>query len=246
VDFPDGSTCKAKRLGYDERLRLAVLRVESRDLPVLPAAPADEARPGRFVVALGYPHGNPDDGSPQVTFGIVSRTAALFSLHPAFRAIQTDAGVAGGNRGGPLVDIEGRLLGVLLDVNDTEPMGYRSRGMRGRYVGNAGLGFAVPVEVLSEIVPRLAKGEVLQPVHLGVRLEPVPGVGLRVVTVEGPAAAAGLAKEDVIIAIAGTQVQTVEALQRALVPFKVGAEIDVTFLRGGKKQTVKLKLDAAK
>jgi S1-C subfamily serine protease len=245
VDFADGSTRKAKRLGYDERLRIAVLRVETRDLPVLPAAPADEPRPGRFAVALGYPHENPDGGSPQVTFGIISRTGALGSLHPALRALQTDAGVAGGNRGGPLVDLEGRLLGVLLDVNDTEPMGYRSRTLRGRYVGNAGLGFAVPVDVLSEVVPRLEKGEVLQPVYLGVGLAAVPE-GLRIANVvkDGPSAKAGLVVGDVIVAVAGKEVKTVPALQQALLPFNSGAEIDVTVLRDGKKQTVKVKLDA--
>ena len=91
-----------------------------------------------------------------LTLGILSRTGGLNRLHPAFHALQTDAAVAGGNRGGPLLDIEGRLMGVLLDVNDTDGRGYQLRA-KGSYEGNAGLGFALPMRQLRALNDRMLR-----------------------------------------------------------------------------------------
>ena len=248
VDLPNGTAVKAQVRGRDERLRIALLAVDVTGLTVLEPCPEADLRTGRFVLALGYPHDDPAKGTAQVTFGVLSRTEALRSLHPAIRALQTDAAVAGGNRGGPLVDMEGRLMGVLLDVNDTDGRGYFSRA-RGSYFGNAGLGFAVPLHVLRDVMPKLKKGGLLRSPYLGVGTEPVEG-GIRVRSVGAKnskgdpttAARAGLKVGDVIVSIAGSALTQAQDLRRTLMRFTVGDEVEIVYTRAGKRVTIKVTL----
>ena len=239
VDLLDGQTFAAKLLGKDERLRLALLKIEAKGLPVLQPAPRDAHRAGHLAVALGYPHARPQN-TPQLTFGIVSRTNALTMIHPAFSAVQTDAAVSASNRGGPLVDIDGRLLGMLLDVNDTEMVGYMTR-QRGRVMGNAGLGFAVPWTTIQEVVPRLARGEVMKAGFLGVRTVEGKGGLLIVAVVEKNskgtptgAHAAGMKKGDLILSIGGEKTATPRDLRRVLGGFAAGDKVEVVVRRAGK------------
>jgi len=247
VDLLDGQTYSAKVLGKDERLRLALLKIEAKGLPVLEPAPPEAHRAGHFAIALGYPHAQPKN-TPQLTFGILSRTDALSMLHPAFAALQTDAAVSATNRGGPLVDVEGRLLGVLLDVNDTEFVGYMSR-KRGRFTGNAGLGFAIPWATLSTLVPRLARGEVLKAAFLGVRTVEKKG-HLEVILVleknskDQPtgAKAAGIAKGDVILTIDGKEIRNVRDLRRVLGACAAGDKVKIVVSRKGEKRELQVVL----
>jgi S1-C subfamily serine protease len=247
VDLPDGRSLPAKVLGTDERTRIALIAIKAKDLPVLPAAPRG-VRTGSFVLALGFPHEEPERATPQVTFGIVSRTRALGRLHVAMQAVQTDAGVAGGNRGGPLVDLEGRFVGVLLDVNDTSGQGYATR-MAGAYVGNAGLGFALPPSVLDAIVPRLAKGVRFRLGFLGVStrkgergLDVLNVVEKNSKGVPTTAAKAGLKKGDVLVRIGKTALKEQRDLQAALAYVTVGDKLEIEFLRGDETKTVTVEL----
>ena len=250
VDLMDGTSAKATILGIDERLRLALLRIDRKGLPALRAASRDTVRSGRFAIALGYPHENPAVSSPQVTVGILSRIGALDQVHTAMRALQTDAGVAGGNRGGPLVDIDGNILGVLLDVNETNMQGYRGLKV-GAYGGNAGLGFAIPCSVIQEILPRLKKGEDLLPVLLGISTRETKE-GLLVASVSSknrggqPTAAAsvGLKPGDTIVELGGQAMRRTDDLTRALGRHTVGDVLDIVWLRAGKRMAGKLKLGA--
>ena len=247
VDLLDGRTFPAQVLGKDERLRLVLLKIDAKGLPVLEPAPPEAHRAGHFVVALGYPHARPKN-TPQLTFGILSRTGALSMLHPAFSALQTDAAVSASNRGGPLVDTEGRLLGVLLDVNDTEFVGYMTR-KRGRFTGNAGLGFAVPWTTLSTLIPRLARGEVMKAAFLGVRTVEKKGA-LEVVLVleknskDQPtgAKAAGMAKGDVILTIGGKEIRSTRDLRRVLGAFAAGDKVKIVVSRKGEKRELEVVL----
>jgi len=249
VDLLDGKSYKATILGTDERLRLALLRIDRKGLPAMRTAPRDTVRSGRFAIALGYPHENPDVSSPQVTVGILSRTGALDRVHPMMRALQTDAGVSGGNRGGPLIDIDGNILGVILDVNETNSRGYSSRKFAGAYAGNAGLGFAIPTSVIEEILPRLKKGESLRPVLLGISTRETKE-GLLVASVSPkdrggqPTAAAsvGLKKGDTIVQLAGQAMRRTSDLTRALSRCTVGDVLEIAWMRAGKRMTGKLKL----
>lgn len=248
VDLLDGRSLPATLLGYDERLRVALLSVEARGLAQIADVPETDWRAGRFAVALGFPHESPRAQTPQLTAGILSRTGALFALHPGFRALQTDAGVGGGNRGGPLLDAEGRLLGVLLDVNDTEPMGYGLRA-RGAYAGNAGLGFALPMAVVRAIVPRLRKGEILRAAFLGVGVDDVPE-GVRVTSLspknsKGDATAAseaGLREGDLLVSIDGRPLRRAADLRDIMAGYSVGDEIEIVVTREGASVTMRAKL----
>jgi len=250
VDLLDGSSHSARLVGLDERVRLALLKIEARGLAVLPPSPVESRRRGALAFALGFPHGDPATTPPQVTWGIVSRTGALGALHPAFDAVQTDAAVNGANRGGPLLDLEGRLLGVLLDVDDTEPRGYFARGPA-QYGANAGLGFAVPPERIADVVERLARGVTLRAAWLGVAADAAEG-GVRVLSVEAAnasgeataAAAAGLRPGDIVVSVGGVETKDPAALRRALGGFAAGDVIEIVFLRGGAETRVSVALGA--
>jgi len=238
VDMMDGQSFPATVLGCDERLRLALLKINLNALRPLEPAPETEYRAGRIALALGYPHMRPGKDTPQLTFGILSRTGALGNLHPAFDALATDAGVSEANRGGPLVDTDGRLLGVIVDVNDTSPQGYFTRA-RGAYAGNAGLGFAVPWTVIARILPRLKAGEVLKAAFLGVGTKETTD-GLEVVNVSeknsqgqpSAAKAAGIQKGDVILSIGGKEIRTTRDLRAVIATFSAGDKTTIRVRRG--------------
>ena len=244
VDLPDGTDRAAKLVGYDERLRIALIRAKTKGLRPLTEAPDESIRAGRFAIALGFPHADPEALAPRLTFGIVSRAGALRQIHPALRAIQTDAKVGGGNRGGPLVDLEGRLLGVILDVNDTERTGYHSR-RRGRYVGNAGLGFALPLAAVRPVLDKLKAGARLEGAYLGVRSIPVTG-GLQIVEVlpDTAAAAAKLAVGDLIVSLDGRKVETTQELIEALALKTAGDAVKMKVVRGTQTLDVDVTLRA--
>jgi S1-C subfamily serine protease len=248
VDLRDGTELPATLLGRDERLRLALLSVHHEGLTALEPASGDSLRSGRIAIALGFPHGYPIRQTPQVTVGIVSRTAALGSLHPAFRAVQTDAGIAGGNRGGPLVDIDGKLIGVILDVNESNPRGYHLK-IQGDIAGNCGLGFAVPAEVLRELVPKLEEGAILRPGFLGVGTREAEE-GLLVTNVSEknskgePSAAkkAGINPGDRFVKVGGESIRGQADLTRVLGGYCAGDEVELVLEREGRRLTVKVVL----
>ncbi len=239
VDLSDGKSYEATVVGRDERLRLALLAIATKGLTPLEPAPEGAFRAGAFAIALGYPHMRPGKDTPQLTFGILSRTRALSQLHPAFDALATDAAVSEANRGGPLVDIDGRLLGILVDVNDADLAGYFTRA-RGAYAGNAGLGFAVPWTVLDRILPRLRVGAVLKAGFLGISTADTPE-GPEVVNVteknsQGrPTAAqeAGIARGDLILAIDGKPVRTGEEVRTLVSSLSAGDRVTVRLRRAG-------------
>lgn len=248
VDLGDGQSFPATVLGTDERLRLALLKIELTGMKPLDPVPEEELRAGELAIALGYPHMRPGQETPQLTFGIISRTGALKDLHPAFDAIATDAAVSESNRGGPLVDVDGRLLGILVDVDDTNLQGYATRA-RGAYAGNAGLGFAVPWAVIQRILPPLKEGKALKPALLGVATAESPQ-GLEVVEVTEKnsagqptgAMAAGVAKGDLILAIDGKEVRTTREVKRAVAVLSAGDKITLRIRRGEKEMDVTVTL----
>jgi len=239
VDLEDGQSFPATVLGRDERLRLVLLKIELTGMKPLDHVPEEDLRAGRLAVALGYPHMRPGKETPQLTFGIISRTGALGNVHPAFDALATDAGVSEANRGGPLVDMEGRLFGIIVDVNDADQQGYYTRA-RGAYAGNAGLGFAVPWTVIERILPRLKAGDVLKGAFLGVGTSETPD-GLEVVNVseknsQGQSTAAkeaGIAKGDLILSIGGKEVRTTRDLRAAISSFSAGDKVTIRIRRAG-------------
>ncbi len=231
VRISGSRSATAEIVGTDERTDLAVLRTEARDLPVLPLAER-RLSVGEVVVAIGNPLGF----ERSVTAGVVS---ALYRNLPTPQGgmleglVQTDASINPGNSGGPLLDASGEVVGV-----NTAMLPWAR-----------GIGFAIPAHTASWVASVLIRhGEVRRPL-LGIAargedLEPAlareagHARAVRVVeVVEGsPAQAAGLARDDLLVAANGSPIWTLDDLQRALV-LGGSAELAVEILRGHERRT---------
>lgn len=184
VFLPDGGDLVAKVVAHDGLLGVALLKAELAAGQVLDpptAAPADAYAPGRFVVALGNPYGSTRRTLPLLSVGILSKQHEADASAAWRGQWQTDAGVTDGNCGGALVDVRGRLLGML---QIWHPM------QHGR---NSGIGFVVPWDDVEAALPRLQEGHSRKRGFLGIQFrdgakEPFLGT----VTEASPAARAGL------------------------------------------------------
>lgn len=226
VETPDGRALPAKLRGRDLRLRVVLLRVPGLGAPA-PVVPEGERAAGAFVVALGGVLGGP--GAPSATSGIVSVTGRFEG-----RADQVDAALDASNAGGPLVDLEGRLLGVLVHVDDR--LGERS-----------GVGFSVPLARILAVLERLAQGDQLEPGWLGVVIprqdDGNPGVAVRAVVPGSAAALAGVAAGDRVVALADRPVLNRRAFREAVADLYAGQKVVLDVLREG--ATVRLELTLA-
>lgn len=231
----DGRTILADLAGDDPATDLALLRVSSTDrLPFVTLGDSNGLRPGHMVAAVGAPFGF----SWTVTWGIVSALGRTLGSQVAGRVIegviQTDAPLNPGNSGGPLLDAEGRVVGINTAV----------------FAPAQGLCFAVPSNTASFVVSEiLGHGHVRRAV-LGIEGEEVVfptavaraadlaeprGVAVRSVGRESPAHGAGVRKGDVVVAFAGRPVATVADLHRMLDSRAIGAELPLVVLREGKR-----------
>ncbi len=133
VRLIDGRRFEGKVVGLDERVDLALVKIDAKGLPVAALGDSNRTRVGEFVLALGHPFGL----EQTVSFGIVSRKGAPIQVAaPGFEFIQTDAAVNPGNSGGPLVNMAGEVVGVnsMAAVNGT-------------------IGFAIPVNLVKALLP---------------------------------------------------------------------------------------------
>ncbi len=229
VTLHDGRTFVARPAGRCEARALLLLRIEAKDLAVAPLADAGALEVGRWALALGRGLGG---DAPSVTRGIVSALGRVGG-----RAVQTSAAVSPVSYGGPLAGLDGRVLGLIV------PLDLRG-GMPGVAVYDSGIGFAIPAPELPALVARLARGEVLRPAFLGVVPDPSHAGGVRVAEVApgSPAAAAGLAPGDVILAAGDEPVTAPWRLLRALARRAAGDELELEVRRGvaSRKVTVRL------
>jgi S1-C subfamily serine protease len=214
----NGRRVRARLVGSDPATDLAVLRLRpaaSARLETLPVGDSQRVRPGDLAVAIGNPYGL----RRSVTAGVVSAVGRRIDAPdgaPIRDAIQTDAAINPGNSGGPLLDADGRVIGVL------------SQG-RGD-----GIAFAVPVDTLQSVVPQLERWGEVRRGYLGVTTSPASrGSGARVVeTAErGPAARAGLRSGDVIVSVAGQRVGGPDALTTVIVEQSPGRSVRIEFRR---------------
>lgn len=239
VGLTDGRTLEAVLVGRDPHVDLAVLKVEADDLAQIEFANSDRLRVGDFVVAIG----NPFNLKQTVTSGIVSalgRTGLGIEGYEDF--IQTDASINPGNSGGALVDLRGRLVGINTAI--LAPSG-----------GNVGIGFAIPGNIVGPIMEQLIDhGEVrrgligmtVQDVYpaladaFGVRAR--QGVIVTRVEPGSPAANAGLMEGDIVRRLGERRLEDAgDYLSQAAVVF-IGSEIDVTYVRDGRRKSVKMRI----
>ena len=253
VTFPDGQTFDARVVGAAPDYDLAVLKIEPAGRGLTPILPGSSRglRVGQSVLAIGNPFGL----DTSLSKGIVSalgRTMLSMSQRRISDVIQTDAAINPGNSGGPLLDFEGRLVGINTAI-------YSPSG------ASAGIGFAVPVDTISRIAPQLiANGRVTR-AGVGVQLLPdsltrrgrVEGAGVAAVLPGSPAERAGIegarqlgwgsfALGDVIIAVDGQTVKNTDDLRDALEARQPGETVTLTLLKNGQSREVEVALIEAR
>jgi putative serine protease PepD len=231
VKLADGSTWKATVVGSDASSDLAVLKIAAPASKLTPLALADSSAVavGDGVVAIGNPFGL--DGT--VTSGIVSavdREITAPDSTPIERAIQTDAAINHGNSGGPLLDLQGKVIGVTSQIESDSG-------------GNDGVGFAVPSNTVRAVAGQLIATGKAQHALLGVNVKTVAaGVGITQVEAGSAADSAGLEVGDVITAVGGKPVATAQRLRAVIAAHAPGDKLALAVTRNGQKQTVSVTL----
>lgn len=229
VRFQDNKTYDASVVGLDSAYDLAVLKVPAGNLPVAVLGDSDKVIVGDATVAVGSPLGL----SGTVTSGIVSAlnrpvTAGDQSATSFINAIQTDAAINPGNSGGPLVNAAGQVIGVNTAIAS---MGSAFGGQS----GSIGLGFAIPINQAKRVAEELiTTGKSTHPI-IGVALsQSFSGEGAQVqdVTVDGPAAKAGLKSGDVIVKFEGQPVTDSTELIVRIRSKNVGDTVTLTLASG--------------
>ena len=223
VLFADGQQANAGVVGTDTDTDLAVIKVEASGLTPIDRATEDNVRVGDIVLAIGNPFGI---GST-VSLGIVSAMGRSgITDAPLIDFIQTDAAINPGNSGGPLIDTDGRLVGINTLIY--------SNG-----AGSEGIGFAIPRELaISVFEDILEHGEVRRG-WLGVTLEPTPGDGRRTgllvrrVTPFSPASTAGIRAGDVLVAINGVAARSSVDTFKQLAGTNPGEQLSLRIARSG-------------
>jgi len=217
---------------------LAVVKVDvDRKLPILKWGDSEGLRVGDSVLAIGNPLGI----GMSVSAGIVSALNRDIEDTPFDNYIQTDAAINHGNSGGPLVDMNGDVVGVDTALYNPDEAG-----------GFIGIGLAIPSETAHFVVSRLLDPSHPKPGWLGFKLQDLTpelaeALGMRgakgsiIATVEtgGPAIAAGLRPGDVLTAIGKAKLSDSRAFMRAIVQIPIGQPADLTIWRDGKEQTIK-------
>jgi S1-C subfamily serine protease len=253
VTLSDQSNYRATLVGAFPDRDLAVLRIDApkEKLRAIVVGGSGELQVGQKVYAIGNPFGL----DQTLTTGVISalnREIESVTRRPIRGMIQTDAAINPGNSGGPLLDSAGRLIGVNTAI-------YSPTG------SFAGIGFAIPVDEVNRVVPRLIRdGKFVRPA-LGIQPAPQAfqralglGKGIAIVGVlpDSPAAKAGirpfmrtpdgnLVRGDVIVALAGKEVATLEDLQTELELRQPGETVAVTVARGDKRENIQVRLGLA-
>jgi S1-C subfamily serine protease len=231
----DGDPVEAELLGTDPSVDLALLKVDPGDvdggLAPLELGASENLRPGDPVIAIGSPFGL----SGTVTSGIVSALGRTIQAPNGFSisgAIQTDAAINPGNSGGPLLDEQGRVIGV------------NSQIRTGGGNANTGVGFAVPVDEIKRSLPALEKGQDPERAFLGVSsgLAPEGGAAVDTVVPNGPAAKAGLREGDTIVEINDQPVNDPDDVSSVVNSRRPGDEVRVVVERGGERRTLTVTL----
>lgn len=233
VTLADGRKLEAEIVATDYSRMLTLLNVEASGLPLSEPAPLDEARVGQWTLAVGKIF---DIKVPNVSPGVLSAKNRIWG-----KAIQTDAKVSPFNYGGPLIDIRGRVLGVIV------PLSMTSDGvMAGAGWYDSGIGFAIPIDQVLASVERLKAGEDLQRGVMGVATASPEGLfgepRVSHVQENGPADKAGIQKDDLITAINGVNLSRVSDVKQQLGPHYAGDTITVTIQRGNQEKTLKVTL----
>ncbi len=236
VAFNDGKVLEAKLVGTSPEIDIALIKVEATGLPAVRLGDSDALEVGDWVMAIGNPFGL----SHTVTKGIVSAKGRVIGAGPYDDLIQTDAAINPGNSGGPLFNMKGEVVGINTMI--------LAQGQN--------LGFAVPVNMVKDILPSLRTKGRPELGWLGVDAQAVTpdiaealgmpepiGAIVKGVTKGGPADKAGLQRGDVITELDGKKIIVAAEIPRMIAFGHVGKSVSFTVLRQGK--TVEIKATVA-
>jgi S1-C subfamily serine protease/predicted esterase len=222
----------AKVIAADQTRMLTLLKVEANSLPVPVPVPKQELRIGQTTMALGRTLGTLDQ-SPSVSVGVVSALGRIWG-----KAVQTDAKVSPVNYGGPLVDLHGRVIGILVPAS---PRGQDETAGVEWY--DAGIGFAIPLEDVNAVLARLKAGQTLKRGLLGVRFKSSDVYGtapeLDIISPDSTAAKAGLKPGDVIVEVNGVKTERQNHLMHALGARYEGDVVSLKVRRGKEELVLK-------
>lgn len=238
VKFSDGREYKTKLIGTSPEVDIAVLKIEANEkFKPLEFSDSDKIEIGQWSIAFGNPMGLNDS----MTVGVISAAGrSSLGIEEIENFIQTDAAINQGNSGGPLIDINGKVIGVNTAILSTSG-------------GSVGLGFAIPSNLASVVKDSIiATGKFEKP-YIGVYLNNLDsekikalnikstnGVLIAKVVADGPAARAGIQANDVIVAVNGKAVNSAGAFIGELAAKKVGESVELSVIRNS--QTVKIRV----
>ncbi len=243
VSLADRREFVAEIVGSDPKTDVAVLKIDEDDLPRVTLADSDNIRVGDIVFALG----NPLNVGQTVTMGIVSATGrtriGLLGDDAYENFIQTDAAINQGNSGGPLVDAQGRVIGINTAI------------LSARTGGNIGIGFAIPVNMASNVMQSLVTYGKVARGFLGVNIQDLtpdlaeefgidPGEGALVAEVvpDRPGDRAGLQQGDVIVEVDGKAIPSASALRLMISQTPPGTRVNIVYYRDGDRREADVEL----
>ncbi|HEV8614127.1 MAG TPA: Do family serine endopeptidase [Methylomirabilota bacterium] len=242
VHLADQSEHRAKLVGSDPKIDIALLKIEASGLPALPLGNSDRLQVGEPVMAIGNPFGL----DQTVTTGIVSAKERFIGSGPYDDFIQTDASVNPGNSGGALIDTRGALVGINTAI-------FSQTG------GSIGIGFAIPVNLVKDVLVQLKERGTVTRGYLGVAVAPVTldarkstgldaarGALVAEVVPRSPAAAAGIKPGDVITAFQQEPVNNPHDLTRRVAGTPPGTKVNLKVVRPDGLRTVTATLDRLK
>ncbi len=227
IRLADAQRLPAQIVAADAQIDVALLKIQTpRELPILSLANSDSIRVGDLALVFGYPFGR----ESSMSLGIISRAGRTYPDSASYEFIQTDAGAYPGGSGGPLLNSKGNVIGMITMASER---------------GN--MGFATPINAIKRVLPHLVNGEKVAWGWLGVRmsnvsqgqakslgLHMVKGVFVSLVLPGQPAARSGVQKQDVILSVNETQVDSPRDVARMIGGLEAGRVVHLTILRKGK------------
>lgn len=239
VKTRDGKEWKAKIIGTDPKIDVALLKIKAKGLKAVRLGDSDKMRVGDWVVAIGNPFGL----EQTVTAGIVSAKGRVIGSGPYDDFIQTDAAINPGNSGGPLFNTRGEVVGI-------------NTAIYSRSGGNNGIGFAIPINLAKSVIRELKTTGHVTRARLGVRItdvdkETMKALGLKsregalVPQVEAGSAAdrAGIRAGDVIVEFDGERIKKAHDLPIRVARHRPGDRVTLKVIRNGKPHTITVTLE---
>jgi serine protease Do len=242
VRLSDEREFEGKVIGTDQKTDIALVKISARDLPVAPLGDSDRLEVGEWVMAVGNPFGLDNT----VTSGIVSAKDRQIGVGPYDRFIQTDASINPGNSGGPLINLRGEVIGIDSAI-------FSQSG------GNIGIGFAIPINLVKELLPELESAGKVTRGWLGVSiqgmtpdlaaslgLDKTKGALVSSVVHDSPAYRAGIKSGDVIVEYEGKEIKSANDLPFLVAGTRVGKTVALQVLRDKKEATVPVTIEKMK